>query len=226
MTTSSSDPSVTKTFDGSGLDLYQDQPVYEHKSVGTAVLYSLLLPGLGESYAGNYGMGKFFTISEATLWMTFASFTVYGNWATNDAHSFAALHSGANVANGNDQYFVNIGDYSSIDAYNTEMLRERNLGFTYAPGSASYKANYWKWDSPMNQNQYVNLKIGADGAFTDASFAAIAIAANHIISAIDAARIAINHNKNAEADLLEFHASVISDGYHASGVKLTLTRTF
>ena len=40
----------------------------ERKNPGMAVILSLLLPGMGELYAGSYDEGKIFTIADGVLW--------------------------------------------------------------------------------------------------------------------------------------------------------------
>ncbi|MEJ2103128.1 MAG: hypothetical protein P8X47_00970 [Ignavibacteriaceae bacterium] len=52
----------------------------EKKSVGLGIIYSLLLPGMGELYAGDYNTGKYFTIADGVLWGTFIGMNVYSNW--------------------------------------------------------------------------------------------------------------------------------------------------
>src|SRR5438552_4369689 len=56
------------------------QPPRSKKSPGLAMIYSLLVPGMGQLYTKRFDVGKYFLISEAALWTAFASFTVYGNW--------------------------------------------------------------------------------------------------------------------------------------------------
>jgi len=37
------------------------------KSPGLAFIYSLLVPGMGQTYAGNFETGKYFLVSEAAI---------------------------------------------------------------------------------------------------------------------------------------------------------------
>jgi len=66
------------------------------KSGFMAVIYSLLLPGMGELYAGNYERGKYFTIAEGVFWCTYAGLKVYGNWQKDNYKSFAVTNAGVN----------------------------------------------------------------------------------------------------------------------------------
>ena len=40
----------------------------ERKSPMLAIVYSLLLPGMGELYGGDYSLGKYLTIADAVFW--------------------------------------------------------------------------------------------------------------------------------------------------------------
>src|SRR5437868_5743769 len=70
----------------------QEQARGERKSPALAALYSLLLPGMGELYVGDYGSGKYFTIAEGALWTGWGGMQWYGNWKQNDSRQFAAQH--------------------------------------------------------------------------------------------------------------------------------------
>src|ERR1039457_6180733 len=52
---------------------------FSRKSVFLAITYSILLPGMGELYAGNYASGKYFTIAEAVFWGTYIGMNQYSN---------------------------------------------------------------------------------------------------------------------------------------------------
>jgi len=62
-----------------------------HKSKGKAFILSLVLPGLGERYAGSHRKAHFFMASEVTLWLTYAGFISYREWRKQDYKTFAKL---------------------------------------------------------------------------------------------------------------------------------------
>jgi hypothetical protein len=204
------------------MELFQAEQSYEKKSVPMGVLYSLLLPGMGELYGGNYDVGKYFTIAEGGLWLAYAGFQSYGNWTQTDARNYATQHAGVNIDNKDDQYFIDIGNFVTVEEYNTELLRQREFSKTYDPNSASA----WHWDSDANRETYRQLRVSSDEKFNNARFVLATIVANHIISAIDAARIVISHNNNSEAELLNIKANVLGDLQHPNGMMLTFTKTF
>ncbi len=88
------------------------------KNVGLAAIYSLLLPGMGELYVGAYDGGKYFTIAEAALWLTYASFEIYATWLRDDARKFAASPAGVDLSGKNDRFFVDIGTFFKSFQFN------------------------------------------------------------------------------------------------------------
>jgi hypothetical protein len=69
------------------------------KSVPLATLYSLLLPGMGELYLDRYDIGKYFTMAEGGLWLTWGAFQMNGVWVRDDARRFAMQHAGTHSMN-------------------------------------------------------------------------------------------------------------------------------
>jgi hypothetical protein len=94
------------------------------KKPGLAVLYSLLLPGMGEMYADD-ASGKYFLIAEGVLWLTYVVFDVRGTAVQDDARAFSTVQAGVNRAGKSDQFFVDIGNFASMDEYNDKKLRDR-----------------------------------------------------------------------------------------------------
>jgi len=195
----------------------------ERKSPALAVLYSLLLPGMGELYAGDYSGGKYFTMLEGGLVVALIGVDRYANWLQSDAYTYAAQHAHAGVDGKDDRYYVALGDYNDVFEYNNAMLRRRLPQYVYNPASS----DYWKWDATANRNHYFDLKVTSDNRFNDARFIGAAIVVNHLISAINAGRIAISHNKGlAESSLFDMHADVIGGLANPCGLRITLSRSF
>jgi len=57
---------------------FEFDDVKKKKSNGLAILYSMILPGMGELYAGSYDSGIYFTIADGVLWGTYVGMNVYG----------------------------------------------------------------------------------------------------------------------------------------------------
>ena len=196
---------------------------HEKKNVGIAVVYSLLLPGMGELYAGNYESGKYFTIAEGALWITFGSLQWYANWLRDDSRRFAIQHGQVNIDGKSDEFFVQIGDYKDVYEFNEQMLRGRDPQKIHPPNS-SY---YWKWDVDANRERYRDLRVATDERFNDLTFVVAAIGVNHIVSAINAARVVITRNNEAErSESINLHADVLGGLAHPHGIVLSFSKNF
>jgi hypothetical protein len=199
---------------------FSGQP--EKKNVTTAIVYSLLLPGMGELYAGNYSIGKYFTIAEGALWLTFGAYDWHATSLQDDARRFAVQHAQITINGKDDQYFVDIGEFQNVYDYNEQILRNREPEKLY-----NTSTSYWNWDNNANRQYFADLRVTSDERINDLRFVAAAIAVNHIVSAINAARIAIGHNNAiSEAGQINIHANVIGGLIHPNGIMISLSKGF
>ncbi len=223
-------PFFSRSFEPSqqpSTDLRQEMqfPVSDgKKNVGLAATLSLILPGLGEYYVGDYSRGKYFTIAEGALWVTWGAFRSYGTWVRNDARDFAVQHAGITLQNKDNQYFIDIGNYISVDAYNEQALLDReSLTKLYDPNSTES----WKWESEEARRQYRSLRVHSDNVFNNADFIIAAVIVNHVLSAIDAGRMAVKHNKALDqAGTLRFQAFPMGTLTDPNGIMLSAQYQF
>lgn len=193
------------------------------KSIGLAAVYSLLLPGMGELYVGNYGMGKYFTIAEGALWVALAGVDLHANAMQDDARLYAALHAGTAFDGKEDQYFIDISNFNTVYEFNEQALRDRDPQKLYDPQSA----DAWTWDSEANRNLYRDQRVSADKMFNNTRFVVAAIAVNHVISAINAARLAFTHNRNlSQAGAIDVHAELTGPAFRPDGILISVSRRF
>ena len=87
------------------------------KNIALAILYSALLPGMGELYANNYQSGKYFTIADVALVGVYFGVNTYGDWKKENYKSFATTYGGISLTSKNDDYFATIGNYKNIYQY-------------------------------------------------------------------------------------------------------------
>ncbi|HTP80316.1 MAG TPA: hypothetical protein VMM57_07930 [Bacteroidota bacterium] len=167
----------------------------DRKSVTLAVVYSLLLPGMGEWYAGNFESGKYSLIADAALWGTFAAFRIDGGWIRSDDHAFAMEHSGASFAGKGDQFDVDIGNYLSTAAYNESKLQQRQFDQLYLDPSYA-----WSWDSDADRQKFKDTRIRSDAIYQSAKFSIAALAVNRLLSAFAAGRAAAAFNRSLRAE--------------------------
>jgi len=198
------------------------QPDVSKKNPGLAILYSLLLPGMGELYAEDYRSGKYFTIADGVLWGVFAGFNSYGNWKENNYKSFAQAKAGVDVNNKEANYFANLGVYLSVDDYNKEQELNRDFVNTY-----NNPSDYWKWQNDNDRKEYRNLWSSSESAFNNVRFAVGALILNRLISAINAVRLVSAYNKNLKSDSeLSYYFSYQQLPTLPSSVKINIVKSF
>ena len=196
----------------------------EKKSSATAVLYSLLLPGMGELYADGFDDGKYSLIAEGGLWVTYFSMREYGDWIQKDARNFAAIHAGAQINGKNDQFFVNLGNFVDTYEYNDKKLRDRELDRVYDE-NAGY---YWKWDSDESRKEFRTMRVSSERVLNNSQFVIAAVVVNRIVSAINAARLTRLYNKRSEDAVGSWwlESSLIESGQRLDGIRLSIVHRF
>lgn len=167
----------------------------ERKSAGLAILYSVLLPGMGELYAGDYSSGQYFTIADGVFWGFVAGFNIYGNIEKNNYQSYAEAYGGVTSEGKNGDYWATIGDYSDIEQFNTiqELNRDYNLAY-------NEQTHYWKWENEVARKDYRNSWSASEQAYNNVRFAVGALVLNRIVSAINAVRLVARHNNALEKE--------------------------
>lgn len=196
--------------------------VQKKKSTGLAILYSLLLPGMGELYAESYNSGMYFTIADGVLWGTYLGMNVYGNWQKDRYISFAESKAGVNVSGKSDEYFATIGSYLDIDQYNNEKALERSYKEMY--NSSDY---YWKWGSNDDRKTYRSMWTSSEQTFNNLRFVAGALIINRLVSAINAVRLVAAYNKNMSQEVSwNVYMSVNNQPDLSNGLVLNFTTQF
>lgn len=165
------------------------------KNTGLAIIYSLLLPGMGELYAESYESGKYFTIAEGVLWGTYIGINTYGNWQKDRYKSFAAANGSVNPQGKDDDYFATISEYLSIEQYNNEKALERNFA-----DMLEENKYFWKWTSE-DRKTYRSMWVSSEQSFNNLRFVVGALIINRIASAINAVRLVSAYNRRQAEEL-------------------------
>lgn len=177
-------------------DLTLPNESFNKKSPALAILYSMILPGMGELYAGDYSTGKYFTIADGLLWGVFTGITIYGNNKEDDYKAFATAFGGIDISGKDDEYFANIGIYENIDEYNKEKELNREFEEVY-----NETTHYWNWDDNDQRKEYRSLWTSSENAKNNVRFAVGALILNRIVSSIFAVRAVAAHNRQEKEKL-------------------------
>ncbi len=166
------------------------------KNPGLAIIYSLLLPGMGELYADGYSSGKYFTIAEGTLWGLFIGMNTYANWQKDRYQAYAVTNGGVSSTGKNDDFYATIGDYTSVDQFNEEKALNREFSAMY-----NVETNYWNWPTTDQRRTYRGMWTSSEQTFNDIRFVVGALIVNRLASAINAVRLVSAYNKNLNTEL-------------------------
>ncbi|MFB0517337.1 MAG: hypothetical protein ACETWG_12145 [Candidatus Neomarinimicrobiota bacterium] len=145
-----------------------------------ALIRSLVLPGWGQQVLGDRAAARRFAMAEAGLWLGYFVTHSAAGWYRQDYRAFAALHAGVEYRQRPDIYYVRLGRYDSITAYNQAQLRQRNLAAVYPLGTHLD----WQWDFSVNRQHYADLRRASLRAAKAASFVIGGMVVNRAIAAI------------------------------------------
>lgn len=168
----------------------------EKKSPMVAIAYSLLLPGMGELYGGDYSLGKYLTIADAVFWGGVVGFNIYGSNQEDNYKAYAESIGGINLNGKDEQYFADISEYISIEQFNTEQEKYREFESLY-----NEETHYWNWGDNKTRQEYRGMWSKSEGAYNNVRFAVGALILNRIISAINAVRVVSAYNKKLNEEM-------------------------
>lgn len=173
------------------------QTTLEKKKPGVALIYSFLLPGMGELYADGYDSGIYFTAADVAIWGTLFGMNIYSNWQKDNYKSFAVTNAQINPEGKKDQYYSDISGYLSIDSFNEEKMLNRNFDETY-----NTETHYWDWANHDARREYREMWSSSEQAFNNVRFAVGALLLNRVVSMINAIRLVNKYNKALDTDNL------------------------
>ncbi len=176
----------------------------EKKSIGKALLLSLLIPGAGEFYVGNNTHGKIFLGTEILAWGTFFINDYHASSLEKDYKAYARLHAGVTGSGHNEQYWIDIAKFDDIYSYNTLREKDRRFDDIYNEDGASF----WQWDNKKNRFRYAKKRFASGEIKNRDVYFFTAILVNHIVSGINAIRLARKHNRSIAQSSFNYHLVV------------------
>lgn len=173
------------------------------KSLKKAFFLSLVLPGAGEYYSGSKVQARAFLGAEAAIW-SFAGYSKFqGEMWRRDYRNYAALKAGANSLVGDDLYYQSIYEYPTSAIYNEEIWAEARLMYPDDPlAQEAYVSDKlytgqddWTWQTAAEWYQYRGLRVKSQEALHRISYSYAAALLNRLLSSVNAARLARQHNR-------------------------------
>ena len=168
-------------------------------SMRRAILYSLLLPGMGEYYAGRTLRAKAFFAAEAGIWTAFTVLRVQGHVRENRYKKFAVEFAGITTTDHTDDFYKTIGQYDSSSDYEAEFKAEGRVDIWPDVGYDALERYYvenrisdfeeWAWSSFDRRVDFREMRSSSRLAYRRSLYMVAAAAANRIASAVSTYQI-------------------------------------
>lgn len=191
------------------------------KSAGIAIIYSLLLPGMGELYAEGFNSGIYFTIADGILWGSLFGMNMYGNWQADRYKSYAKVYAGIDPNGKDKDFFATISVYSSIDDYNNEKALERNY-----KAMLDYNKYYWKWNSVEQRRTYRSMWTSSEETFNNIRFVVGGLILNRLVSAINALRLTSRYNKKISQEETTYNLLLLRNSFNENEIRFVVNHNF
>jgi len=158
------------------------------KSPGKAFVFSFLVPGTGEFYLDAH-RGYIFLGVEAVAWASSYFLRESGNKKETEFEHFADQHWAFPVVGS----VCNGSPYTAErDSLMREYYQHNKQHFYEDIGKQPF--NLCGWDSPQNLGSYLDMRDKSNWLLKNSNYALMAAVVNHVISAVDALRLARNYN--------------------------------
>ncbi|MBU1919550.1 hypothetical protein KKG66_01800 [bacterium] len=188
-------------------------PAHAEGKGGSAFLQSLLIPGWGQHSLGQKRTALMFFSAEVLCLSGILSMRAYGSSTRDDYKALASAHAGV-IGDHDHDFYVDVGNWMSVDDFNNQRMLERNFGSIYSADD-----EVWNWDSEGNRATMEKIRIRSDRAFNSVIYFAAGMAINHLASAIHAGRQAsiknsadLSDNSKSKRMQLDWSPMVASDG--------------
>ena len=202
-----------------GIEKKEPPQTQTGKSPGKAFVFSLLAPGSGELYVGAK-RGYIFLGVEAVAWASSYFLDKSGDKKEQEFERFADQH----------WDFPPVGTMGEGGSVYTAERDSMMRGF-YDHNKQHFYEDIGKqpfnvpgWDSSVNLDTYLDMRDKSNWLLKNSDYAMMAAVINHVISAVDALRLARNYNAELGHGMklnLKFKTSP-----HSAGVLVVASRKF
>lgn len=157
-----------------------DSPVGIRSDERGAIARNLVLPGWGFVHLGRTDLARSALVREASLIIGYTVLASAANWYQESLRSYGAEHAGAQFKERPGIYYFRMARYASMDAFNQEMLRQRNLDDVYPLGLGWE----WKWDDARKMTTFEQLRVNALNSAKGARFVIGGLIVNRVAAAV------------------------------------------
>lgn len=186
----------------------------------SAFLKSLVVPGWGQYSLKRKNAALTFFGAELMLVGGILTLNGYGRSARADYQALAAAYAGVHGGHGHD-FYVDVGNWMTVDQFNQRRLQERNFDALYTDPS-----DHWAWDTDAHRAEMEMNRIRSDRAFNNVFYLVGGLVLNHIASAIHAGRMAVvDRDKASAAKATSWNVDVQTAG-PSHGLAVRFTRSF
>lgn len=178
---------------------FDDVPASPGPSSGfqrSALVTSVLLPGLAHYRMGEKGRGLAFLAVEAALWTSFAVHRIQGENREDSYEEMAVLFAGiAPDAPGDEDFYKALANWPSSDLYNEIVVRRlarSEAGDDPEARERWYEENriqgneVWSWDSEAARTAYREKRADSQAAFKRSRDMVGLAVVNRVVAMIDA----------------------------------------
>jgi hypothetical protein len=201
-------------------------------SPGKAVLYSLLIPGLGDYMLGNHSRAAVFFAVEGGIWISYAVFETQGSQREDDYQQLAVQFAGVSRTGHSDEFYATIRDYDNSNIYEADVKNDGRFELLEVLTADQLEQYFienrvddyepWAWASHDLRLQYSEVRSSSKTSYRRADYMFAAAAANRLVSAIVAYASARSMRKDNQVGY-QLHLAPAPGGVD---VAFTLTRSF
>jgi hypothetical protein len=212
----------------------QDAPISPTK----AVLYSLLLPGLGDYQLGNKGRATAFFAAEGVIWISYATFEVQGHQRQDDYEQLAVQFAGVSRTGHSDDFYARVREFDNSDQYEADVKNTgrqelyKASGYNLESINPDALENYfvanrvsdyepWTWQSLDKRIQYSETRSSSKTSYRRADYMLAAAVANRLVSAV----VAFTAARDMQPQKVGYHLD-FSPAPSGVDVSFAVTRSF
>ena len=178
----------------------------QKKSIPKAMMYSIMIPGWGDFYAGNRTTGKVLIATETAIWLSFFGFEYYGNIQKKDYMLFAHENADANLSRKEEDYYDAMEVYKTSEDYNTNIREQARdlypdnpeMQKKYVEENGYFGADSWEWSKDNQFINYRKMRVSTRETFQRAMFMTGFAILNRFAAAITSARNVHTYNKKID----------------------------